>query len=703
MNNRGLVTPGIHLLFNPLVPIVLGGILAVVSVRYFSTLLPSFLGILVATSLVCLLLGILWLHLLGPTEWFALVLIGFGAFLLYAGFSQYRTAVKRRWIMNRRLHFTGRVTSPNNFLFESINGEPLDGRLFVLGDLGESGTLTRGETRRVSLTGRIEWHSVSNSFRSYLVNEHYLGVLRPLEVHSNSRAVTSGSVSPVFGWVQSLRSWLGEISYRAPYSALFIQALTTGDRTFPNQLNLILRRLGIIHLFVISGLHVGLLLMVLGTWFSPLPILYRGLAIGICLLAYLSFLGWPVSAVRAGAMLGLGGLSYYLTRRTTPADILCTVFFLMMVWSPFIVFDVGFQLSMSALVGILLILPDFRGGNEPVGVQFLRVNVGAYFGTLPVILWHFQYFAPLGILGSYVAGLLFPFLVLGLGLQVILLAVKWTWLYGLFERGLAEGIGFLLSLFNDTGLVWGVPEMSGSSIALISLLVIVCLTSHWSRLLRGASAIALGLVLTLLVWSGSPSYLEIRIVENQPVIFLTSSNRTNSLLLPRGSRLNTFKVDRLSRYLRKKGVRHLNYLMSDYNRRLFTQFDPDFTVGQFLPYGSNRGPVAWEGGSFDVVELHLESTFTNIELRSGDDSGSIPFRSEGLFARSRDGRCLVNDPSSLDLEEYRKLHRKNCNITVLREAPLLYEEVNGPGKRRRYRAKSLFSRVLTNGAYLFRR
>jgi ComEC/Rec2-related protein len=645
------------------------------------------------SALGILLIGLLLVRVRDVTQFSGLLLVGFGVFLLYGSLVQYQVETKRRWLTNHRVHLTGRLIPPNDFRIDTINGESFEGRLFLADSTGKTIGPARGPARRLRLTGRVEWYSVSASFRNFLENDHYLGVLNPVMIHKSSGFAKGGEES-AFNWVREFRVWLEKTSIKAPYSILFIQSLTTGERTFPNHVNLLLRRLGIVHLFVISGLHVGLLFILLGKVFSPLSRLSKGLAIGVVLIAYLSFLGWPVSAVRAGIMIGLGGISYYMRRRTHPVDILCSVFLILMCWDPFIVFDVGFQLSMSALGGILLILPDSDILEEALGTQFLRVNVGAFVGTLPVLLWHFQYVAPLGIIASYIAGILFPFFVVALGGQLLFLAVNWTWLHQGVEWGLKQGIEFLLMIFNEVEFVWGTPELSVPLLVTTILLVLVTLNTEWPVGLRLSGAFGLVILLGLFVFSSVPPHLEVRLIHDSPVVFLRTSDRHNLLVLPRGSRLNNYHVSELGRYLGQKGVRHLDYLISDYSRTLFGQFDADFTVERFVPYWSDRGRASWGRGSFVVEELQLQSIFTTLNFRSRGASGSIVFEPQGLFARSGDGRCLINNPASLNKRQFQSLKNEKCHVTFLREAPLVYTVDTPDGSRAEFRPDRFHSRVL---------
>ena len=198
------------------------------------------------------------------------------------------------------------------------------------------------------------------------------------------------------------------------------------------------RASGTSHLLAISGLHLGiLLLMTLGLlhWalgrHTPIPIL---LALAIVWL-YVAVSGAPASVVRAAIMgsvylaaLGLG------RPRESLLPALAFSVLVMTALEPRVVSQISFQLSFAAMAGIALALPwqeatsrliasrfeTFRWSRAPalgVGLGWLAsgalISAVATLATFPLVALNFGVLPLLGIPGTVLATPLLPFALLG--------------------------------------------------------------------------------------------------------------------------------------------------------------------------------------------------------------------------------------------------------------------------------------------------
>lgn len=670
---------------SPVLWLVTGGVAGSALVQsYFA---PAYVHLQLAVALAVLGFGLL--VLLGrtvPVE-LGVFLIGAGLFLVLAGLQAYRADLKHQRINNRRLHLVGTLDPPHDFDVHRVNGEEVALRFFLLDTPTDlQGRFVTTKTRRLELTGRVEWYELSNSFRGFLENRRYHGALRNLTLHGVSP--TEGG-----GFLVSARNrvteWLRQREVRAPYSTSMAQALLTGDRQFPTHLEMLFRRLGMVHLFVISGFHVGLLFLLLGKlteWASPSV---QAGTVGFVLIAYLWFLGWPVSATRAGLMIGFGLIATHLNRRATLYDVLLATVLVLMLFDPFVVFDVGFQLSVAAVAGIQLVYPTLRSFEGGFGRSYFWVSVGAYAGTLPVILHHFQYVAPLALPGSVLAGVLFPALLGFLVLQGVFLAVEWTFLVGWIEWGLARGVGILLRGIESSGWVWGVPEPSLWVLVVLVLSLAVVLSSSFSLPARFLGGFGVVLILGVLTGGPRPSFVELRNVRDVSVVSFRAGNGLTGLVLPPGERTTDYQVGALARLLKNRGIHHVDYFVSDYSRRLFAQFDPDFTVGTFVDYRGSRGKLRWPGGHFDVRNLQLKSGDTTISFDSSRFFETLEEASETVVATTSDGRCVLVGTDRLDHRGFERLRSLKCRLTFLREGPLVYGGDGAPARSAEQRVGTL--------------
>lgn len=201
-----------------------------------------------------------------------------------------------------------------------------------------------------------------------------------------------------------------------------VQALTVGSggSISPRQRQL-LADAGLSHLFAISGLHFGLLALLLYTVASRLygrsewllltcpPRRLLPLLLLLPLAGYLFLSGNAAPTRRAYGMTALGALLYSRSRRTTPLALLATVALGMLVISPLSLFEPSFQLSFAGVLGLLIWVPRWEKfiPAEPSWIKWpaltLLTTLAASLGTAPFALWHFHQAAPAGLVTNLFA------------------------------------------------------------------------------------------------------------------------------------------------------------------------------------------------------------------------------------------------------------------------------------------------------------
>ena len=161
---------------------------------------------------------------------------------------------------------------------------------------------------------------------------------------------------------------------------------------------------GASHVLALSGLHIGFLYMMLLFFLKWLPgntfgvRLFRAVVIITALWGFAFFTGLSPSVVRSVIMFSLLALSVLSRRTGISLNTLALTACIMLVVHPFWLFDVGFQLSFSAVAAILLLYPWlFR--QLPVGNSLLKkvwalmsVSLAAQIGTAPLVLLYFSRF-----------------------------------------------------------------------------------------------------------------------------------------------------------------------------------------------------------------------------------------------------------------------------------------------------------------------
>lgn len=193
-----------------------------------------------------------------------------------------------------------------------------------------------------------------------------------------------------------------------PVSASLMMGILFGAKeNFPDDFYQKLQLTGVLHVIAASGMNVsfftGAVMFSLGSF------LKRQVAIFLSIIAviFYSFLvGFDPSILRASLMAILAFTASFFGRQAFSILTLFTTGYLLLLWKPSFLFDVGFQLSFMATLGIILINPIFgrlgaplRQGSAGQGLgEDFKTTVSAQIATFPILLGTFGKVGILGIL-----------------------------------------------------------------------------------------------------------------------------------------------------------------------------------------------------------------------------------------------------------------------------------------------------------------
>lgn len=155
----------------------------------------------------------------------------------------------------------------------------------------------------------------------------------------------------------------------------------------------IYQQAGIYHLISISGLHISCIGLALYHLLRKLWGSYgvSGIVTSMFLLFYLILCGNSVSARRSVlmAMIMMGG--WYLGRTYDMLSALSLAALILLVDSPYQLYQSGFQLSFGAVLGICLVSSELTKafGGEEKWKQAVFANLGIQLTTMPIILYYY--------------------------------------------------------------------------------------------------------------------------------------------------------------------------------------------------------------------------------------------------------------------------------------------------------------------------
>jgi competence protein ComEC len=212
--------------------------------------------------------------------------------------------------------------------------------------------------------------------------------------------------------VASVRKWV-EMNAIAPLdleTAAVGRALMLGDRSaWSDSQREQFAKSGIMHLFAISGLHVGMMALILSSLLALLPVPKLGsrlLTVALIWL-YVPLTGGQPPVVRASVILTFVMIGSLLQRQNRAGYALTLAWIGLLAWRPQGLGDAGFQLTFAGTAGVLIAAEHFRDLNRPLNRRDLSfparmgdmiwrnsrylflISLAATVATAPVLIAHF--------------------------------------------------------------------------------------------------------------------------------------------------------------------------------------------------------------------------------------------------------------------------------------------------------------------------
>jgi competence protein ComEC len=237
-----------------------------------------------------------------------------------------------------------------------------------------------------------------------------LGVMGAVDMTAIVEEPGHGPVARFSAWRERLEALILK-SYPGEASGMLAAMLLGQRRTVSTHVQTVMLKAGTYHVIAVSGLHVVIVLMVLSSFLSIFG-LPRGLLAAIYCVAvvfYVVFTGNPPSAVRAAGLFLAATACRLLEWKVDFTNVACAAGTVLLLALPHFAWDIGFQLSLGAVIGMTVLVPRLDGprdlGASLVGKtgRYLYsgfvVCLAAQAFTLPIVLYDFgraSLVAPIG-------------------------------------------------------------------------------------------------------------------------------------------------------------------------------------------------------------------------------------------------------------------------------------------------------------------
>lgn len=301
-------------------------------------------------------------------------------------------------------------------------------------------------------------------FQTYL-NSSNISKLNKVEKHS------------LKGYSLELRAfWQKELKQHIPHNQNFavINAMVFGDKSLlDHELKSNYAATGAMHILAVSGLHVGVLFLILQFLTRRLPKSTRWrlvtLIITLAVLWVFALLtGLSSSVVRSALMFSIFQIGKTWQRQYQPMNALAFAALIMLLIDPNELLRVGFQLSFIAVGGIVILYPKFYNlWTAPKYMdyfwQIICVSLAAQLVTTPIALFYFHQFPTYFLLTNII---IIPIAFCIVSMGVIFMALYWI---PLLSYLIGKTLDLMASILNKA--IEYINDLKFSSITPINLTI----------------------------------------------------------------------------------------------------------------------------------------------------------------------------------------------------------------------------------------
>jgi len=211
---------------------------------------------------------------------------------------------------------------------------------------------------------------------------------------------------------------------------------------------------GLSHLIVFSGSNIVIIYSIFFQFLFFLRNKVKTLVASIIMLLFLAFLPQEPTIMRAAIMWGFTTVSFLIDRKTNRFFALLLSIIILTILNPSIITSISFQLSVFAILGILMFGANKNEENTSRFIRNvindLKTTVSAQAFTIPLIYFYFNEFNPLSpITNLLVSATIRPIMYIGLISPILFaISIRKVQIISILGNTLVQTIIIVVNIFN---------------------------------------------------------------------------------------------------------------------------------------------------------------------------------------------------------------------------------------------------------------
>ncbi|MES2829299.1 MAG: ComEC/Rec2 family competence protein [Bacteroidota bacterium] len=397
---------------------------------------------------------------------------------------------------------------------------------------------------------------------------------------------------------------------KAPGNVAFTAALILGSREELDKdlLNVYIKT-GVVHALSVSGMHVGLIYLLLNFLLRSMDKKKYLKLIKFCLIFFVIWFytilsGLSPSALRSAIMLSVYLIGVLLNRTASGYSTLSFTALIMLLHNPYLIWDVGFELSFVAVFGLTLLYSPISSWiyskNRIVTVLWntLSISASAQLTTYPLSIYYFHLFPNYFLFSNLIISI--PICILMYG-GIFILIFRLTFLIPIFEWVVNVTNACLEYIAELPGASWTGIWISRPELLILYAAIILF---SWS-LLYASKKLLIASLGFIMVFQLSSIYSNI-VAQNQKKIIIYSLNNQYAAAFIKGK--NAFLVTSLTRsdplYI-KQVLPFLDQQMVD--SILIIKNHEDFNSKYFNIRGNGLSFCSYRMSRLELINLKIDN------------------------------------------------------------------------------------------------
>ncbi|WP_291399455.1 ComEC/Rec2 family competence protein [Daejeonella sp.] len=525
------------------------------------------------------------------------------------------------------IYFNNSIQSSTGKLLVAIKIDSLKNRSFYYGDL----LLVPSNFKEIE----APYNPGEFDYKSYLKNKQiYYQQFVDL---SQVKKVAEQFGNPIIFYALSLRKKLVQkfVKYIPDEEASSLaSALILGYRAeLSNDLVEAYSKTGTMHVLSVSGMHVGIVFLVLTFFLKAMNknrqlILIRAIIIIGVIWFYSLLTGFSPSVCRSALMLSFVVLGKAINKNQNTYNLMAISAFFLLLYDPFYLFDVGFQLSYLAVAGLVYFHPiiynSFYIKNKILDYlwSYSALSLAAQVATFPISVYYFHQF-PIYFLLSNLLIVLPVAIIMYVGIAFLFMPFEiLNKLFGTF-------LNYLINFTNN--ILYKIENLPFSALEglwisafeLLFLFLIIILFILWHTF-RNKSVVWLALV-NVFFLSISFSFKSIQNFTRHELVFFSLRKNTAIAYINQGRAIVISDIDSLDKlinysikpFFTSRGLKEIKYI----NFEKHLQKESYYLATDFMQFGNFR-VLRWKNefnelalsNKIDVDIVLVQKNIKNINL-----------------------------------------------------------------------------------------